>query len=131
MKIVKLEDLKGTEREVHCPTPDRCTSFRLLLKEDGMGFSFHYTLVPKGKVEHWCYKEHLEACFCIAGFGFLTELITKEVHAISVGTLYALDKHDDHTFQAIEDTVLISVFNPPIIGRETHDSNGSYKGEKS
>jgi L-ectoine synthase len=41
-------------------------------------------------------------------------------------TVYVLDDHDDHTFETLEDTVLISVFNPPVTGAEVHDANGSY-----
>jgi L-ectoine synthase len=40
--------------------------------------------------------------------------------------MYALDKHDVHYVKALEDTVLISVFNPPVTGREVHDADGSY-----
>jgi L-ectoine synthase len=41
--------------------------------------------------------------------------------------MYVLDKNDRHTFQAIEETVLISIFNPPVTGAEVHDQDGSYQ----
>ncbi len=123
MKIVKTEDLKGTEREVH---GKGFTSMRILLEKDRMGFSLHKTIIPKGDVEHWHYKHHLEACYCVYGFGILTDLETGEEFEIRADTTYVLDNHDNHTFQALDDTVLISVFNPPVVGDEVHLEDGSY-----
>jgi len=125
MKIVQTSELIGTDREVQCPKGG-FTSIRSLLECDGMGFSLHKTIIPKGPPQHWHYKQHLEACYCIQGGGILTNLTTGERHLIRVDTVYVLDNHDDHTFQATSDTVLISVFNPPVTGREVHDEDGSY-----
>lgn len=125
MKIIRVRDIAGTDREVQCPRGG-FTSFRTLLESDGMGFSLHKTVIPKGRPQHWHYKHHLEACYCIAGGGVLTNLETGERHLITADTVYVLDNHDDHTFQATSDTVLISVFNPPVTGMEVHDESGSY-----
>lgn len=46
MKVVRIKDLEGTEREV--VSPAGWTRVRFLLKEDGMGFSFHETTFPAG-----------------------------------------------------------------------------------
>lgn len=126
MKVIAAVDVEGTEREVHCPR-NGFTSYRMLLERDGMGFSVHKTVVPRGRPQHWHYTNHLEACYCISGAGILTNLATKEQHFIFPDHLYALDAHDDHTFQAIEDTVLISIFNPPVKGAEVHRKDGSYE----
>lgn len=123
MKVINTEDLKGTEREV---SGQGFTSMRILLEKDGMGFSLHKTIIPKGNEEHWHYKNHLESCYCVYGFGILKNLETGEEFEIRSDVTYALDKHDDHTFQALEDTVLISVFNPPVKGNEVHLPDGSY-----
>ena len=40
--------------------------------------------------------------------------------------LQPLFQNEEHTFEAIEDTILISIFNPPLNGNETHDENGNY-----
>lgn len=125
MKIVRIADLEGTPREVDCPNGG-FKSMRALLESDGMGFSMHKTLIPKGPPQHWHYKHHLEACYCIQGGGILTNLTTGERHLVRVDTVYVLDNHDDHTFQATTDTVLISVFNPPVTGNEVHNEDGSY-----
>jgi len=125
MKIVNVEELIGTDREVDCPKGG-FKSLRILLEEDGMGYTLTKTLIPKGEPQKWHYKHHLETCLCISGGGTLKSLETGEEHAIYPGVAYVLDKHDPHTFQAIRDTILICVFNPPLKGREVHKSDGSY-----
>ncbi len=137
MKIVKVDDLIGTDRDVDCPKGG-FKSLRVLLESDGMGYTLTKTLIPSGKgPQRWHYKEHLETCFCISGVGILTasEVVSSNgisqvaqviKHKIVPGTVYVLDKHDDHTFEAIEDVVLICVFNPPLKGREVHKEDGSY-----
>jgi L-ectoine synthase len=101
-------------------------SFRAILASDNMGFAMMKTVIPKGEPHHWHYPNHLEACYCIKGKGELVDLKTGIKHLITSDVIYVLDKHDDHTFQALEDTVLVSVFNPPLVGKETHDKNGVY-----
>lgn len=125
MKVVRLDDIRGSCREVHCPNGG-FTSFRFLLARDSMGFSLHKTVIPAGPPQHWHYKNHLEACYCISGKGLLTNYRTGQYWAIYPDVCYVLDKHDDHTFEALEDTVLISVFNPPVTGTEVHLHDGSY-----
>lgn len=101
-------------------------SHRPITEKDGMGFSVNKTLIAKGGPYHWHYPNHLEACYCVRGRGVLTNLATGQTHFITPDVIYALDKHDDHTFEALEDVVLISIFNPPLKGQETHDENGNY-----
>lgn len=125
MKIVKSKDLLNTERQVNCPKGG-FTSLRILLEKDGMGFSLTETHIPKGEEQHWHYKNHFEACYCVAGFGILTNKKTGEEFDISKGTTYILDNHDDHTFEAIDNVVLVCVFNPPLKGNEVHREDGSY-----
>ncbi|MCT4352599.1 ectoine synthase [Streptomyces sp. Je 1-79] len=97
------------------------TSHRILTKADGMGFAVAVTLVRQGTTSALQYRDHLEACFCVAGSG---EVVEKDGtrHKIVPGTIYALDQHDPHYLIAsdYEDLHLISVFNPPIVGDEKH-----------
>ncbi|MCS4503160.1 L-ectoine synthase [wastewater metagenome] len=124
MKIVRLEEIIGTDRDVEGPD---WKSRRLLLKKDGMGFSFHETIIPAGTEHTFWYKNHLEAVYCVAGNGTIEDLATGEVHEIRDGTLYALDKHDRHVLRGgTEDMRLVCAFNPPVTGREVHDEDGSY-----
>jgi L-ectoine synthase len=101
-------------------------SIRLSNKSDNMGFSVCKTLIPKGKPNRWHYTNHLESCYCILGRGELVNLDTGDKYIIEPGVMYSHDKHEPHTFEAFEDTVLISIFNPPLRGDETHDKNGIY-----
>ncbi len=124
MKIVRLQDLVGTPRDVHGPN---WVSRRFLLRKDGMGFSFHETIVPAGAELRMWYKHHLEAVYCVAGNGSIEDLETGEVHAIEDGTLYALDQHDRHVLRGgTEDMRLVCAFNPPVTGDEVHDADGAY-----
>jgi L-ectoine synthase len=123
MKIVKFNQLEKTERDVKFTGGN---SLRGLIAADKMGFSVNKTYIPKGLPNRWCYKNHLEACYCIYGRGILINLSTGIETVIVKDVMYVLDQHDDHTFQALQDTVLISIFNPPLIGNETHDKNGNY-----
>lgn len=129
MKIVKIDDIKNTDREVSCPNGG-FTSNRILLKSDGMGFGMTKTVIPPNGKQHWHYKNHLESCYCVSGYGILTDIKTGEEHEIMPDTTYVLDKNDDHYFEAIEEVVLICVFNPPLTGGEIHQEDGSYSVDK-
>lgn len=129
MKVVDIKELAGTEKQVICPKGG-FTSYRALLKDDGMGFGVCKTVIPKNDPQHWHYKNHLEACYCIEGEGTLKNLETGEEFHIKPDRMYVLDKNDDHTFQALTNrVVLISIFNPPLSGKEVHKEDGSYASE--
>lgn len=123
MKVVDVHKLPK-ERIVKFTGGD---SFRAIVKNDGLGFSVNKTVVKQGGAYRWHYKNHLEACYCISGEGMLTNRETSESFRIAEGKVYLLDKHDDHEFTAFTDVVLISIFNPPLTGKETHDKDGNYE----
>lgn len=123
MQVRTLDGVAGTDRAVEGPT---FVSRRLLLAKDNMGFSMHDTILYAGTVTTMWYKNHLEAVYCIEGEGKLEDRETGEVHSIAPGTLYALDKHDRHVLTATTDLRMICVFNPPLVGSELHDKDGSY-----
>ena len=60
MIVRTLEGMAGTDREVHAPT---FVSRRMLLNKDGMGFSFHDTILYAGTQTRIWYKNHLEAVY--------------------------------------------------------------------
>lgn len=125
MKIVSKDSLVGTEREVECPKGS-FVSLRYLLESDKMGYTLTHTNIPKGGPHRWHYKSHLETCLCISGKGVLKDLTSGVKYEITPGVAYVLNEHEPHTFQALEDTVLICIFNPPLKGREVHKEDGSY-----
>lgn len=123
MIVKHLNDLVGTDREVKAPT---FASRRFLLAEEGMGFSFHDTILFAGTETEIWYHNHLESVYCIAGRGELEVVETGVVYPIRPGTFYALDGHEKHFLRAHEDLRMMCVFTPPLTGREVHDENGTY-----
>jgi L-ectoine synthase len=121
--VRNLAQVRGTQREI---TGDNWTSRRLLLAGDRMGFSLHDTLIHAGTSTRMCYRNHLEAVYCVAGRGSVEVLATKEVFPIAEGTLYALDRHEEHMLNAETEMRMICVFNPPLVGNEVHDATGAY-----
>jgi L-ectoine synthase len=124
MKVIKMKDLPA-ERKVSCPH-GHFISYRGVLESDGMGYTVTKTVIPKGDPVLWHYKNHLESCYCVSGTGTLVNWETGEEYEIGPDSLYVLDKHDAHVFQAHETVTLICVFNPPLTGREVHQADGSY-----
>ena len=123
MKTIEVNQLQGTDRDVKFTGGN---SLRAVLKSDGLGFAVMKTIIPKGGPYFWHYDKHVEACYCIKGKGVLTDYWSGESFEITPDTVYIQDKNEEHTFEAIEDMILISIFNPPLNGNEKHDENGNY-----
>ncbi|MBK7949561.1 MAG: ectoine synthase [Deltaproteobacteria bacterium] len=123
MIVRKLSDAVGTQRDVRTTS---WRSLRLILAEDGMGFSFHVTTIDAGSSIEMQYRNHLESVYCIEGQGAIEDLGRGIRHDIEPGIVYALDQHDRHRLHATTKLVLACVFNPPLQGREVHDRSGSY-----
>lgn len=121
----ELDDTINTEREVHAESGN-WVSRRILLADDGMGFSFHLTTIFAATQTHIHYKNHLESVYCIRGRGEIEVIATGEVFKIKPGSFYALDQHDEHYLRAFEDMELACVFNPALVGGEVHLPDGSY-----
>ncbi|MDX5383077.1 MAG: ectoine synthase [Rhodobacterales bacterium] len=114
---------KKTDRRV---ADQKWESVRLLLADDGMGFSFHITTIQAGSEHTFHYKNHFESVYCISGEGEIEDLATGKVHQITPGVMYALNLHDKHTLRARKELVLACCFNPPVTGKEVHRADGSY-----
>jgi L-ectoine synthase len=138
MIVRDLEEAERTDRRV---VAENWESTRLLLKGDGMGFSFHITTIYPGTETCIWYKNHLESVYCIDGEGEVEVLAGKEgdgkaevenggnggkIYKISPGTIYVLDQNDRHLLRAKTALKLACVFNPPLHGKEVHDENGVY-----
>ncbi|KKA43884.1 MULTISPECIES: ectoine synthase [Salinivibrio] len=125
MIVRTLEECQKTERRV---VAENWESVRMLLRDDNMGFSFHITTIYANTDTHIHYQNHLESVYCMSGEGEIETTDDGKVYPIKPGTLYILDKHDEHQLRANKgvDMVMACVFNPPITGQETHDENGVY-----
>jgi len=126
MIVRSYQALKGTDRRVDS---DGWTSVRLLLKNDGMGFSFHITTIYAGAELKMHYQNHLESVYCISGKGSIEDLETGVKHEIKPGVMYALDKHDRHILRAETEMTMACAFNPPVTGKEVHDESGAYPAD--
>ena len=99
---------------------------RFLLAADGVGFTLSDIRVKAGQVATLWYKNHIEANYVIEGEGTLVEFDTGTERPLAPGVMYCLDKHDRHRVIAKTDMRLICVFNPPLVGGESHDADGAY-----
>ena len=123
MIVKTLKQIKEEKREVKS---DGWKSRRYLLKKDGMGFSFHETIIAEGaKLDMW-YKNHLEAVYCVSGRGTIYSHDEDKKWLIEPGTMYALNKNDKHTLSSFSEIRMMCVFNPPCTGDEVHDKDGAY-----
>jgi L-ectoine synthase len=102
-------------------------STRMLLKNDNMGFSFHITTIYAGADFRMHYKNHLESVYCVSGEGEVETLADGKKYPIAPGTLYILDKHDEHILRAFSEMTMACVFNPPLSGKEVHNAEGAYE----
>lgn len=124
-----LRNLAKSESGSRRIVAENWESVRLLLRSDGMGFSFHITTIYAGTSTHMWYRNHLESVYCIEGEGEIESTADGAVHQIRPGDLYALDRHDEHVLRAGTQMKLACVFNPPLAGTEVHDENGVYPVE--
>ncbi|MGE4328378.1 MAG: ectoine synthase [Pseudodonghicola sp.] len=125
MIVRDLNQIIETDRD-RVVTDARWTSVRMLLANDGMGFSFHITFLQAGSEHTFEYKNHFESVYCMKGKGSITDLASGETHEIVPGVMYALDQHDRHILRAEEELIMACCFNPPVTGTEVHREDGSY-----
>lgn len=123
MIVRHLNDMAGTEFDVDTKT---WSSKRLLVKNDGVGFSLHDTTIKAGTETEIWYQHHVEAVYCIQGEGEIEVLETGVIYPITAGTLYVLNGHEKHLLRGKSEMRMICVFNPPTTGREVHDAQGTY-----
>src|SRR5690554_1602591 len=123
MIVRNLDAANQTDRRV---VSEGWESTRLLLRNDNMGFSFHITTIYEGADLNMHYQNHLESVYCFSGEGEVESLEDGKVYPISPGVIYILDKHDRHRLRAKTEMKMACVFNPPLHGKEVHDSSGAY-----
>lgn len=128
MIVRHFEEIRMSPRAVHA---ENWTSFRLLTRDDGVGFSLHETWIHPGTETHIWYKHHIEAVYCIEGEGEI-EPVDADGRGngrpipIRPGMMYVLNEHDRHFLRARSRLRLICVFNPPLRGDEVHGPDGAY-----
>jgi L-ectoine synthase len=123
MLVRTLQATRETARQINS---EGWNSVRMLLNNDGVGFSFHITTIYRNAELHLHYQNHFEAVYCISGRGSIEDRASGQVHPIEPGTLYVLDQHDQHILRATEEMQMACVFNPPLHGTEVHNAEGAY-----
>lgn len=105
-------------------------SRRLLVHDDGFGYTLCDTIIYKGTSSRLQYMNHLESVYCIGGRG---SVVTRDGahYDIEPGMMYVLNDHDAHLLSASEeeDCRVICVFTPALRGDEIHTlTEGGYSG---
>ena len=125
MIVRRLEELKGTSAEA-VVADGQVSVVRYLLRDDEAGFSVSDVEVPAGTGPLLNYKNHVEANLILEGEGRVENLVTGEIHELRPGTIYVVYPPDKHRVHADTPLRIISIFNPPLVGGENHDDQGSY-----
>ncbi|TDG15782.1 ectoine synthase [Seongchinamella unica] len=128
MIVRSLHEAEKTDRRIVSPDGN-WESTRLLLKNDDMGFSFHITTIYAGADFRMHYQNHLESVYCLSGSGEVETLADNRVYPIEPGTIYILDKNDEHILRAASEMKMACVFNPALSGKEVHNAEGAYELE--
>lgn len=126
MLIRNFQEVESTGNVVGI-SHGKSSAVRVLLKADGLGFSLSEARCGAGNTSRLWYKNHWEANYVRAGHGRLINHTTDETTDLKPGDLYCVGPNDLHGVANDDDPLrIISVFNPPIEGPETHDEDGAY-----
>ena len=123
MFVKSLEDIIGTKDDV---AAGNWRSRRFISAHDRLGFSMNDTTIKAGTKNFFWYKNHIEAVYVIEGEGEIEQLDTGDVFQLKPGTMYVLNENDKHEVRTRTDMRMVCVFNPPLVGTETHDEDGIY-----
>ena len=122
MLIRTMTELESQGRVISI-SHGKSSAVRLLTKSDGVGFSVSEARASAGESSDLWYKNHWEANYIRSGRGVLEDRDTGEQWPLAPGVVYCVGPADRHrvTRNAGEWMRIISVFNPPLLGEETHD----------
>ena len=125
MFVKTAEDVRAAGHEL-VVAGGAATSTRYLSSADNLGFSFHGVRLKAGATAELWYKHHWEANLVLEGLLDVKDHASGETHRLDPGALYLVGPADRHRVEAAADVHLVSVFNPPLTGREHHDEDGAY-----
>ncbi len=125
MIVRRLEDLKA-EGGTKTVAAGQVGTVRYLVSDDGAGFSVSDVTAAPNMDIVLHYRNHVEANLILDGEGTVEDLATGDVYDLKPGTIYVVFPQDRHRVRSETGIHLISIFNPPLIGTEDHDTDGSY-----
>jgi len=110
--IVRTTDqITGTDRERDATN---WVSKRIVLADDGVGFSFHETTVKADTQTPLHYPDYIEAVWVVDGRGALLDRDNDRSYRLAPGTMYLLDGHERHTIIAHSALRMFCVFCPAV-----------------
>ena len=125
MFVKTLDDVRKAGLELSVDG-GRAISQRYVTAADRLGFSLHSVKVREGVETDLWYKNHWEGNLVLDGSLEVTDKTTGETHLLGPGGLYLVGPDDPHHLKAMTDVHAISVFDPPLTGKEDHDADGAY-----
>jgi len=127
MLVRTMDDMERQGRVVSI-SHGKATAVRPLTKKDGLGFSVSEARGTAGSGSDLWYKNHWEANYVRSGRGTVQDLTSGQMWNLEPGMLYIVGPRDRHHIQSSDNEAIkvISIFNPPIEGNETHDDDGAY-----
>jgi L-ectoine synthase len=128
MLIRKLDWMEAQPDRLLKINQGKSSALRMLNASDGLGFSLSEARgAPGGNATLW-YKNHWEANYVRQGHGTLTDLTHGTVWELEPGMMYCVGPGDRHHIDNTgnDGFRIVSVFNPPLKGPESHDADGTY-----
>ena len=125
MFVKTIEDVRAAGMEV-VVADGLATSQRYLTAADELGFSFHSVLLKAGVGGDLWYKNHWEGNLVLDGSMEVKDYATDQVHELGPGSLYLVGPKDRHHVNPLSDVHIITIFDPPLTGKEERDEDGSY-----
>ncbi len=122
MFVRTLDELRAEGKE-KVLVDGRVRVVRPLTALDGLGFSLSDVSLAAGADATFWYKNHWEMNYVVSGRGEVEDLTSGESWPLTAGTLYTVGPRDRHRVTATEDLRAIRVFNPPVVGDESHDKD--------
>ncbi|MDH3689995.1 MAG: ectoine synthase [Gammaproteobacteria bacterium] len=126
MFVKTLVELKANGKEV-AYTDGKLRAVDFLTKSDGLGFTVSDVRCAAGLDEVLWYKHHWEANYIVEGKGTLEEMSSGQSWSLEPEVIFTVGPKDRHRFRAEQDLHVVSIFNPPLIGTEEYDEDGSFE----
>jgi L-ectoine synthase len=124
MFVKTLHDVRDAGMEVE--VAGIAISRRYVTAADELGFSLHSVHIKAGVEADLWYKNHWEGNLILDGDLEVTDRTSGDVHTLGSGGLYLVGPNDPHRVKALTDLHIISVFDPPLVGNESRDEDGSF-----
>jgi L-ectoine synthase len=118
MIIRSVSETIGGERDVH---GRGWMSRRLVLADDGTGYSLHETTLEAGIELRFEYRHHRETVYCVEGEGTVEDVGSGRLVPLRPGSMYSAGIGEPHVVRAETQVKVLCVFTPALAGREEAD----------